>query len=195
MALLHAGRSMASLRQPPLWFVVSRTARAHAAGSRFETACVRSDPPHPGLLRGVVTPIVTSSTFDLESVDHGARLSESKDYAFAGDDGFVYSRWSNPTSDVVARAIARLEGATRGGARVLASGMAAITNTLMTSLKHVRLHCSRAAVLILTVHTGRSRHCAAWHLRRRAAVHGRLSQQEDGGAGTHGSSEACHTMC
>lgn len=49
-------------------------------------------------------------------------------------DGFLYSRWENPTTNLVADAIADLEGA-EGGCLVYASGMSAISSALLTFLR------------------------------------------------------------
>ena len=71
----------------------------------------------------VSTPIFMSSTFAFESADHGARL-------FAGEEeGYIYTRISNPTTQVLEKEIACLEGAEAGLA--FGSGMAAEVNTIM----------------------------------------------------------------
>jgi methionine-gamma-lyase len=87
-----------------------------------------------------VTPIFQTSTFVFESAEAGRR-------AFAGEDAgaHVYTRLGNPTIDALERELARLEG--RGvdaevGALAFASGMAAITTTLLAIARgsHVIAH-------------------------------------------------------
>lgn len=60
-------------------------------------------------------------------------VSKVKDEAVWNDeDGFFYSRWGSPTSQVAARAISELERAK--GTALFSSGMAAITATLLSEL-------------------------------------------------------------
>lgn len=51
----------------------------------------------------------------------------------AGDHSYLYSRWRNPTVVAVADVIQRLEEAE--GTLLFPSGMAAITTTILTTLK------------------------------------------------------------
>lgn len=48
-------------------------------------------------------------------------------------DGYLYSRWGNPTADSASCVLARLEGA--AGSLLFSSGCAAITTTLFSFLK------------------------------------------------------------
>lgn len=74
----------------------------------------------------LVPPLHLSSTFAFESANAGGET-------FAGERaGHFYSRISNPTTDLLERRIATLEGAEAGLA--LASGMGAITSVLWTLL-------------------------------------------------------------
>ena len=74
----------------------------------------------------LVPPLHLTSTFAFDTVAEGAAR-------FAGDaPGHVYSRISNPTTDLLERRIASLEGAEAGLA--FSSGMGAITSTLWTLL-------------------------------------------------------------
>ncbi|MGO1118860.1 methionine gamma-lyase [Rhodovibrionaceae bacterium A322] len=77
--------------------------------------------------QGALTPpLHLTSTFAFESAQAGGEL-------FAGErQGHVYSRISNPTTDLLERRIADLEGAEAGLAT--ASGMGAITSVLWTLL-------------------------------------------------------------
>lgn len=76
---------------------------------------------------GALTPpLHLSSTFAFETARAGGEI-------FAGErEGYLYSRISNPTLDLLERRIATLEGAEAGLA--LASGMGAITAALWTLL-------------------------------------------------------------
>ncbi len=74
-------------------------------------------------VQSVSTPIFMSSTFAFENADHGARL-------FAGEEeGYIYTRIGNPTTQVLEKEIAYLEGAEVGQA--FGSGMAAEAHTFM----------------------------------------------------------------
>jgi methionine-gamma-lyase len=66
----------------------------------------------------VIQPIYQTSTFRFKNADHGARLFQGQ------DEGYIYSRISNPTTEAMEDAVAILEG----GAKAVgcASGMAAV---------------------------------------------------------------------
>ncbi len=86
-------------------------------------AGARSDPT----TGAVVTPLYLSTTYDFGSTERGMAL-------FSGQEqGYTYTRWGNPTVDVLQKRIAALEG----GASALAtsSGMTAITMSLLSVLK------------------------------------------------------------
>jgi methionine-gamma-lyase len=105
-----------------------------SAGYQGGTQAVIADPHHPGLAQSLSVPIVLSSTFIMDSTKHGARLS-SKSHAnaqSADEDGFLYSRWGNPTNQAVGKVVSRLEHAK--ATFVYASGMSAISATLLTQL-------------------------------------------------------------
>lgn len=83
---------------------------------------------HPDPTFGaVVTPLYFATTFHLGSTEHGAALFSGK------EEGYVYTRWGNPTVSVLENRIAALEGAEAGLAT--ASGMAAIATSLLASAK------------------------------------------------------------
>lgn len=72
-------------------------------------------------------PIYQTSTFAFKSAEQGAAI-------FAGtEDGYVYTRISNPTNDRLAKKMARLEDAEAG--LVFASGLAAIAACVITLTK------------------------------------------------------------
>lgn len=75
----------------------------------------------------LVPPMYLGTTYHLENTENGAAV-------FAGEkEGYVYTRWSNPTVAILERRVAALEGAEAGLAT--ASGMAAITTALLANLK------------------------------------------------------------
>jgi methionine-gamma-lyase len=89
-------------------------------------------------VKPVSLPIVLGSTFELEDCAHGARLHEKKEQPYADSDGYVYGRWGSPTNEGAARQLAALEGIgpeDDGGCMLFSSGMAAISGSLMASLK------------------------------------------------------------
>lgn len=100
--------------------------RAPARTLGFSTCAIHHgyDPlEHQGAL---VPPIYHTSTFAFPGVDNGAQR-------FAGEAaGYIYTRISNPTLDLLASRIAALEGAEAG--LVFGSGMGAITGSLWTLL-------------------------------------------------------------
>jgi len=67
------------------------------------------------LFRSFVPPIVESSAYPFESVEHGARILQHK------EPGFYYGRMNNPTVDVLQQRLAALEGGE--SALATASGM------------------------------------------------------------------------
>ncbi|MEZ4526333.1 MAG: aminotransferase class I/II-fold pyridoxal phosphate-dependent enzyme [Desulfobacterales bacterium] len=72
----------------------------------------------------LVPPIHMTSTYKFNSAEHGAKL-------FAGNDtGYIYTRISNPTVDLLQEKVALLEGAE--SAIATASGMASVSCVSMT---------------------------------------------------------------
>lgn len=83
---------------------------------------------HPDKMTGAVAPpIYQTSTFAFKDADHGARV-------FSGEEeGYIYTRLSNPTIDLLASKIALLESTEAG--LVSSSGLAAIFNVVATVAK------------------------------------------------------------
>ncbi|HEX9696702.1 MAG TPA: aminotransferase class I/II-fold pyridoxal phosphate-dependent enzyme [Actinomycetota bacterium] len=75
--------------------------------------------------RPLSAPIYQAATFAFDDIDDFAAVAQSK---LTG--GYLYSRWANPTTDALARAVASLEGAE--AAACFASGMAAIHAALVS---------------------------------------------------------------
>lgn len=99
----------------------------HRLAPGSSTAAVHGgSTPERSWPRGPVTPIFQSSTFELDEAAY-------EDIArTGGTETWWYTRLGNPTVDAVAAKLAALEGAEAGLA--FASGMAAITATVMTVL-------------------------------------------------------------
>jgi len=95
--------------------------------SAIETLVVHGIRPGFTEKGSVVPPLHLTSTFKFENADQGAEI-------FSGSrKGYVYSRISNPTVDLLQQKVALLEG---GEAAVAtASGMAAIASAMMTFLR------------------------------------------------------------
>lgn len=75
----------------------------------------------------LVPPIYLATTYHLGTTENGAAV-------FSGEkEGYVYTRWANPTVTVLEKRVAALEGAEACVAT--SSGMAAITTTLLANLK------------------------------------------------------------
>jgi cystathionine gamma-synthase len=72
----------------------------------------------------VATPIYQTSTFQVTDNDEQQRVTVTDRY---------YTRWGNPTNTVAEQTVAELEGTE--AARTFASGMGAITTTIMALLK------------------------------------------------------------
>jgi len=83
---------------------------------------------HPDKMTGAHSPpIYQTSTFAFKDADHGARLFKQE------DKGYIYTRLSNPTIDLLASKIALLESAEAG--LVFSSGLAAIFNVVVALVK------------------------------------------------------------
>jgi len=72
-------------------------------------------------------PIIQSTSFRFKNSDHAASLFESNEA------GNIYTRISNPTTDVLEKRIAELEGGK--GAVAFASGLAAISSSILSITK------------------------------------------------------------
>ncbi|MGI5818859.1 MAG: trans-sulfuration enzyme family protein [Armatimonadota bacterium] len=96
-------------------------------GQGTQTTAVHAGYDHDDGTGAVAPPIYQTTTFAFESAEQGARR-------FAGeDDGYIYTRYANPTLAVFEKRIAALEGTE--AALATASGMAAISTVLLGLLK------------------------------------------------------------
>ena len=91
---------------------------------RFETLQIHAGNSVDPTTNAIVPPIVANSSFVFKSSDHAANLFGLK------EDGFIYSRISNPTNAAFEKRIAALEGGV--AATVTASGQAAEFLTILT---------------------------------------------------------------
>lgn len=91
---------------------------------RLETAAVHGAADLEKKNGPVGTPIYQTSTFEVTDNDEQQRVTTTDRY---------YTRWGNPTNTVAEQAVAALEGVE--SARTFASGMGAITTTILALLK------------------------------------------------------------
>lgn len=93
----------------------------------FESLAVASEWTPMEEARPINVPIYSSSTFKLSTVARGEELSTGK------SDGWLYSRWNNPTTDAASQTLNNLEGGY--GTLLFSSGMAAVSTAFMAMLK------------------------------------------------------------
>ncbi|EIC19934.1 O-acetylhomoserine aminocarboxypropyltransferase/cysteine synthase family protein [Thiorhodovibrio frisius] len=74
--------------------------------------------------KSVATPIYQTTSYAFDDTQHAADLFDLK------VPGNIYTRMMNPTSDVLEKRVAAMEGGV--GALALASGMSAVTNAILT---------------------------------------------------------------
>ncbi|NDA78907.1 MAG: aminotransferase class I/II-fold pyridoxal phosphate-dependent enzyme, partial [Actinobacteria bacterium] len=91
---------------------------------RPETIAVHGGYTPDPTTKSVAVPIYQTTSYAFDSAQHGADLFDLK------VQGNIYTRIMNPTSDVLEKRIAELEGGV--GALALASGSAAVTYAVMT---------------------------------------------------------------
>lgn len=98
----------------------NRPTCATIAPMKFETICLHGGhQPDPATLsRGV--PVYRTSSYVFRSTEHAANLFALREL------GNIYTRLMNPTTDVLERRLAMLEGAPEFGGLALASGTSAI---------------------------------------------------------------------
>src|SRR5690349_1831084 len=91
---------------------------------RPETAAVRGASDLEKKNAPVTAPIYQTSTFEVSDNEEQIRVTTTDRY---------YTRWGNPTITLAEETIAAIEGAE--ASRVFASGMGAITTTILALLK------------------------------------------------------------
>ncbi|MEI7431067.1 MAG: aminotransferase class I/II-fold pyridoxal phosphate-dependent enzyme [Betaproteobacteria bacterium] len=91
---------------------------------KLETLAVHAGYSPEATTKAVAVPIYQTTSYSFDSTQHGADLFDLK------VPGNIYTRIMNPTQDVLEKRVAAIEGGIAGLA--LASGMAAITNAILT---------------------------------------------------------------
>ncbi len=91
---------------------------------KIETQAIHAGFAPDPTTKAVATPIYQTTSYAFDNTQHGADLFDLK---VAGN---IYTRIMNPTSDVLERRVAAMEGGV--GALALASGMAAVTYAIFT---------------------------------------------------------------
>ncbi len=75
----------------------------------------------------IITPVYQSASFEFKSTEHAARVMKRQ------EKGYIYTRFLNPTNEVLEEKMADLEGGEAALAQ--ASGMAAVSAAVFTSVK------------------------------------------------------------
>ncbi|MDH3401747.1 MAG: PLP-dependent transferase, partial [Chromatiales bacterium] len=91
---------------------------------KLETIAIHGGYEPEPTTRAVAVPIYQTASYSFENTQHGADLFDLK------VEGNIYTRIMNPTTSVLEQRVAALEGGI--GALALASGMAAITYSILT---------------------------------------------------------------
>ncbi|MCW8906467.1 MAG: bifunctional O-acetylhomoserine aminocarboxypropyltransferase/cysteine synthase [Sedimenticola sp.] len=91
---------------------------------KIETVAIHGGFEPDPTTKAVAVPIYQTTSYAFDDTQHGADLFDLK------VEGNIYTRIMNPTTDVLEKRVAAMEGGV--GALALASGMAAITNTIFT---------------------------------------------------------------
>src|SRR3954447_9997104 len=107
---------------PPLVF--RREDAMNERNRRAETAAVRGAADFEKKNGPVTPPIYQTSTFEVTDNEEQIRVTTTDRY---------YTRWGNPTITLAEQTVAAIEGTE--SARVFASGMGAITTTILALLK------------------------------------------------------------
>src|SRR5262245_35691655 len=93
----------------------------------FDTKALHSGYAPEGTTLSRAVPLYLTTSYVFNSAEHAANLFALKEF------GNIYTRLMNPTTDVLEKRIAELEGGV--GALAVASGQAAITTTILTLAK------------------------------------------------------------
>ena len=91
---------------------------------KLETIAIHAGYTPEATTKAVAVPIYQTTSYSFDNTQHGADLFDLK---VAGN---IYTRIMNPTQDVLEKRVAAMEGGV--AALALASGMAAITNSILT---------------------------------------------------------------
>src|SRR5712671_4989736 len=94
---------------------------------RRETIALHAGYEPEGTTRAVAVPIYQTVAYSFDSADHGAALFNLE------AEGFRYSRIANPTTDVLERRVAALEGGVE--ALAVSSGQAALNYAILNLME------------------------------------------------------------
>lgn len=112
--------------------------------SGIQTRAIHAGEQPDPITGALVPPITLANTFHLGSTNQGAEL-------FSGErEGYVYSRWGNPTLRILEKRVAALEGAE--DAAGAGSGMAAIFSAVMSIVRSGDHIISAKAIYPSTYH-------------------------------------------
>ena len=104
-------------------YMKEKTVIAEATMTGFETLALHGGQEPDGTTNSRAVPIYQTTSYVFNDTDHAARLFGLKEF------GNIYSRIMNPTTDVLEKRIAALEGGV--GALAFASGQAAETMAIL----------------------------------------------------------------
>src|SRR6201747_118712 len=90
---------------------------------RNETIAIHAGYEPDSATKSVAVPIYQTVAYAFDSADHGAALFNLE------TEGYRYSRIANPTTDVLERRVAELEGGV--GALAVSSGQAALNSAIL----------------------------------------------------------------
>ena len=107
--------------------------------------------------KAVAVPIYQTVAYEFDSADHGAALFNLE------VEGYRYSRISNPTTAVLERRVAALEGGV--DALCVATGQAALNYAVLNLAEHGQQHRLGAAALRHDLHAVRPRAAEPGHQR------------------------------
>lgn len=96
---------------------------------KIETLCLHGGHQPDAVTNSRAVPVYRTSSFVFNSTEHAANLFALKEL------GNIYTRLMNPTTDVLEKRVCLLEGAPEMGGLGLASGTAAVFNTVINLAK------------------------------------------------------------
>jgi len=130
---------------------------------RRETIAIHAGFDHDPATKAVAVPIYQSVAYAFDSADHGAALFNLE------EDGFRYSRISNPTVAILEERVAALEGGVAGVA--LASGQAALHHAFVTLADH-------GGNIVATPQVYGTTHTLLNHVLRRQGIEARFAASD-----------------
>lgn len=124
--------------------VLEETRKAQSAAMKQETIAIHGGYQVDPTTRAVAVPIYQTVSYAFDSAEHAAALFNLE------AEGYRYTRISNPTTDVLERRVAALEGGT--GALCVSSGQAAVSYAVL-NLTELGSNIVSAPQLYGTTHT------------------------------------------